>query len=457
MVGAGFAGLTAARTLRRSGKSVVVLEARDRVGGRVWTQQLADGTPVDRGGAWLAPGRDEAFTLAGELGVSTYRTWSEGFHLLIEEERIHRYRGLIPKISPPTVISIALAQLRIDLTAKRVPLEAPWSARRAGAWDAQTVASWLERSGIRTTIGQNLFEMALQGLFATDLAEVSLLDLLFLVRAHGSTTTLFSVEGGSQENLIEGGAGTIARRMADDLGDGLVLDAPVRSITEQAGGIVVRSDGVAVQAADVVVAVPPALALKIFFEPDLSPERRRLYEQAVAGKETKTVVIYDEPFWRAEGLSGQSAGPGSPAEVTIDASPSHGGHGALASFTFGPVAQRLEALDPDERRSALLRELVGRFGPKAKSPLELVETAWWNEPWTLGCSMAHFPPGVLTRSGPLLREPFGRVHWAGTETATTSHGAIDGAIRSGLRAAAAILGDDAPTPPAGAPEKRTPS
>ncbi len=446
MVGAGFAGLTAARALRRGGKSVVVLEARDRVGGRVWTQQLADGTSVDRGGAWLAPGHDAAFTLAGELGVSTYRTWSDGFHLLIDGDRIRRYRGLIPKISPLAVISIALAQLKIDLTAKRVPLEAPWSARRAKAWDAQTVASWLERSGIRTAIGQRLFEMALRGLFTTDLAEVSLLDLLFLVRAHGSTTTLFSVEGGSQENLIEGGAGMIAQRMGEDLGDALVLEAPVRSITEQAGGIVVHSEGVAVRASDVVVAVPPALVLEIFFEPGLSPERRRLYQQAVAGKETKTVAIYDEPFWRAEGLSGQSAGPGSPAEVTIDASPSHGGHGALASFTFGPVAQRLEAINPDERRNAFLRELVGRFGPKAKSPLELVETVWWNEPWTRGCSMAHFPPGVLTRSGALLREPSGRVHWAGTETATTSHGAIDGAIRSGLRAADAILGEGGAPP-----------
>ena len=439
VVGAGYAGLTAARRLSQGARSVVVLEARNRVGGRIWTQPLSDGSSVDRGGAWLAPKHDAILALAQEVGVSTYKTWVKGGHLLIDGERTRRYTGLIPKISPLAVVTTALAMAKLDRMAKHVPIEAPWTAKRAAEWDSRTVAWWLERSGIRTVIGRDLFEMAVRGLFTGDLDEVSLLHLLFLVRAHGSISTLFSIEGGLQENMVEGGAGSIAQRVADTLGDGVRLDAPVRSITQREDRVLVDTGDLLVSADKAVVTVPPALALEIVFDPVLPDDRLTLYRNAVAGPETKTLVVYDEPFWRADGFSGQTAGPGSAAEVTLDATPASATPGVIASFTFGPVAELFDALNQAERRRAVLEVLTARFGPRAASPAEFIETAWWTEEWTRGCSMAHFGPGILTRYGPLLREPFGRVHWAGTETATTSHGSIDGAVRSGERAAAEIL------------------
>jgi monoamine oxidase len=440
IVGAGFAGLTAARRLRQAGKSVLVLEARDRVGGRTWTEDLGEGVAVDRGGAWFAPKHEAAFRLAAEMGVSTYKTWVRGAHLLVGEGRTRTYKGLIPKISPLAVLSIGLAQLRIDRLAKQVPVDAPWSAKRADEWDARSVADWLRRTRISSSIGRDLFEMAVRGLFAaSDLNDVSLLDLLFLVRAHDKIETLFSIEGGSQENLVDGGVGAIAMRLGDDLGDAVHLGSPVRSVTQGDQRVLVESDGLAVSAPFVVITVPPALALEIAFEPKLPEDRRTLYSHAVGGVETKTLVVYDEPFWRTDGFSGQSAEPQSAAEVTIDASPSSGTPGVLASFTFGRVAERCDAMAASDRRHAVLEALVARYGPRAAQPTDFVETAWWNESWSRGCSVAHLPPGILTRYGPLLRRPFGRVHWAGTETATVSHGAIDGAIRSGERAAAEVL------------------
>jgi monoamine oxidase len=439
VIGAGYAGLTAARRLHQAGQSVAVLEARDRVGGRIWTHTLPDGTPVDRGGAWLGPRHDAIFGLARELGVGTYKTWVKGAHLLVGEGRTRRYTGLIPKISPLAVITIALTQARVDRLAKHVPVDAPWTAKRAAEWDARTVGDWLEHTGIRTTIARDLFEMAVRGLFTGDLNDVSFLHLLFLVRGHGSINTLFSIENGAQENMVDGGAGSIAQRMAADLGDAVRLNAPVRTIRQREDRVEVEADGVSVTARRAIVSVPPALALEIAFDPPLPDDRMTLYKHAVAGPESKTLVVYDEPFWRAAGFSAQSAEPKSVSELTLDASPASGTPGVIASFTFGPVAERVDAMDAGERRQAVLDALAARFGPKAKSPVEYIETPWWQQEWTRGCSMAHLPPGILTRYGPLLREPLGRVHWAGTETSTTSHGAIDGAVRSGERAAAEVL------------------
>ncbi len=295
VVGAGYAGLTAARRLTQAGKSVVVLEARDRIGGRIWTHHLPDGAPIDRGGGWLGPQHDAIFALAREVGVSTYKTYVAGDHLLVGDGRIRRYRGLIPKIGPAAILTLVLANARLDRWAKRVPVDAPWTAKRAAEWDALSVGWFLERSGIRTQIARELFESAVRGLFPGDLHQISLLNMLFLIRAHGSINTLFSISGGAQENLVVGGAGSIAKRVADDLGAAIRLSSPVRAIRQKADHVVVetardaRSNaGLAVSARHAIVTVPPALALEIEFDPVLPPDRLTLYRHSTAGPETKT-------------------------------------------------------------------------------------------------------------------------------------------------------------------------
>jgi monoamine oxidase len=442
VVGAGFAGLAAARRLEAAGRSVTILEARDRVGGRTWTESHGDRFVLDRGGAWLSPRHAAALGLAAELGVTTYKTYVAGAHLLAPSGTpLTEYRGLIPKIGVRAVAGIALAQWRVDLMARGLPREAPWSGSRAAKWDSIPLGRWLARHPVPTDVANDLYTMAVRGLFAAeDLDEVSLLDLLLLVRGHGSLERLFSIEGGAQEQLVDGGMGAFAARVADALSAAVHLGSPVRSIHQLADRVEVVADGVRVLADAVIVAIPPALVLDLAFDPPLSAARRELYSAAVGGTETKTLVCYRSPFWRAQGLSGQSAGAGSAAEVTIDCSPADGGYGVLAAFTFGDVAATWSVRPAEERRAALLGELVRRFGAGASSPEAVVETEWVHETWSRGCSMAHFPPRMLSRHGALLCEPHGRVHWAGTETSMVSHGAVDGAIRSGVRAADAVLG-----------------
>jgi monoamine oxidase len=250
---------------------------------------------------------------------------------------------------------------------------------------------------------------------------------------------LFSIENGSQETMIEGGAGSIAQKVADELGDAIHLNAPVRSIAQRDDRVVVETDELVVSTPHAVSAIPPELLLEVAFEPALPDDRLALYRNTIGGPETKTLVVYDEPFWRADGFSGQTSEPGSASEVTLDASPAAGTPGFIASFAFGPVAERVDALDPADRRRAVLDALTARLGPRAASPVDFIETSWYQEVWTRGCSFAHLRPGILSRYGALIREPWGRIHWAGTETATRSHGAMDGAVRSGERVASEIL------------------
>ena len=257
------------------------------------------------------------FNLASEVGVSTYKTWVKGAHLLVDGDRTRRYTGLIPKVSPLAVASIALAQLKLDRTARQLPLDEPWNAKRAAEWDAQTVGEYVAHCGIRKGIGHDLFEMAVRGLFTGDLNDASFLHLLFLVRGHGSINTLFSIENGSQETMIEGGAGSIAQKVADELGDAIHLNAPVRSIAQRDDRVVVETDELVVSAPHAVSAIPPELLLEVAFDPALPDDRLTLYRNTIGGPETKTLVIYDEPFWRA----------GSPPRGPPAARPLRGGPG----------------------------------------------------------------------------------------------------------------------------------
>jgi monoamine oxidase len=439
VIGAGYAGLTAARRLTQGGRDVVVLEARDRVGGRVWTNTSAGDVPIDMGGTFVGPMQDRIHALIKEMGVGLHQTFVDGDSILATGGKVQRYRGDVPRLNPAALASAGLAIYRLDAMAKKVPVDAPWDAPKAAEWDSQTFASWMTNARVPTQMARDLLDTTVRAFFCCETSEVSLLNLLFLIRSAGGLTPLMTVEGGYQHEQVVGGAQSIAKAMAADLGSSLVLSSPVTSVTHREGDVEVRGDDVTVKARHLVIAIPPSLAGHLRFDPPLRGDRALLLHQLPAGTEIKTIAIYDEPFWRGDGVSGASAAMDSPIEVTLDTSPPTGDVGVLAGYCSGPKARKLALLSQDQRRQINLDMLVTRFGDKARNPIEYMDMNWADEEWTRGCSMAHFAPGVLTQYGRYLREPIGRIHWAGTETAGTSYGSIDGAVRSGERAAKEIL------------------
>ncbi|MGQ0826691.1 MAG: flavin monoamine oxidase family protein [Actinomycetota bacterium] len=438
IVGAGLAGLAAARHLRASGRSVVVLEARDRVGGRTFDRTLDDGIVVEVGGQWVGPGQLRVNKLIAELGLETFATYDDGEHLLDLRGRRRRFDGSVPPLSKLGLVDLAQSQLRFDRLARRVPLEVPWAADGAGEWDRETFATWIRRN-TRTASARFFWNVYAEAVFAAEPHDFSLLHALFYTHSGGGVEHLIGVRGAAQQDRIVGGSWQIAQRLADDVQDAITTSCPVRRIEQFDRGVTVVGDAAEVDARQVIVAVPPALASRIAYAPALPALRDQLTQKVPAGSVIKCNVVYDEPFWRAAGLSGQSVGDHSPIKFTFDNSPPSGTPGVLVCFLEGHEARRYGRLTADEQRQAVLGALTQYFGPRAAKPVDVVSKDWSAEEWTRGCYGAHFGPGVWTGFGAALRAPVGRIHWAGTETASVWNGYMDGALTSGERAAAEVL------------------
>jgi monoamine oxidase len=431
VVGAGLAGLAAARTGVAAGSSVVVVEARDRVGGRVLNEDIGSGKVVEVGGQWIGPTQDRLAALALELGVETFRTYADGDNVIEYGGRLRRYRGTIPRLNPAVLVDFGQAQQRLNLMARRVPREAPWEAPRAQRLDGQTVASWMRRN-VRTKGGRSLLELGIEAVWAAQPADMSLLHLLFYIHSAGSLERLFDTDGGAQQDRFVGGSQRVALRMADELGaDRLILGQPVRTIRHGADGVTVEAAGAAVRARRAVVAIAPPLAARIAYDPPLPGFRDQLTQRMPLGTVVKCMAIYDEPFWRQEGLSGQALSDPGPVRLTYDNSPPDGSPGVLLGFLEGARARELGRRPVDERRTAVVGTFARLFGPRAARPVAYIERLWADEEWTRGCYGCHMPPGAWTAYGPALRAPIGPLHWAGAEYATVWNGYMDGAVRSG--------------------------
>lgn len=436
VVGAGLAGLTAARALARAGQRVAVLEARERVGGRTHSIDV-DGARLDLGGQWIGPTQTRMVALARELGLATFPTFHHGRKLLDVDGRRSTYDGAIPSLGALGLLDLELSRRVMEWQERGVPPAAPHSARAARRFDAASVEIWKRRL-MRSRGARGVFDAAFRVVFGAEPSEVSALWFLAYCRAGGGFLKLVEVAGAAQEQRFMLGAQSVSDALARELGEAVHLRAPVRAITWRADGATVAADGVSIDARHVVLAIPPPLLRRISFDPLLPPARDQLLQRIPMGATIKCVVRYARPFWRDAGWSGEAVSDGDLLSVTYDNSSHDGRVAALVGFIVGAAARIWSTRERAARQRAVLAQLAGWFGPEAAEPLAYEDVDWSAEPWSGGCPVSNPAPGVLTSAAATLAAPLGCLHFAGTETASEWIGYMEGAVQSGLRAAAEI-------------------
>ncbi len=443
VVGAGLAGLSAARALETAGKSVAVIEARDRVGGRTVNETIGDVAVVELGGQWVGPGQDRILGLIDELGLETFATFAEGRNLFERRGRVRSYRGTIPKLNPIALVEIGRALAKLNRMAARIDPEEPWLQLEFASWDRLSFDSWMRRN-LRTATARDAMRLAVEAVWAAEPEDLSLFHLLFYVSSAGSIEALLDTEGGAQQARVLGGSQLISIRLAEQLAGRVLLRTAVRRIEHGSQGVVVTAedlDGnaeVEVTAREVIVALPPALAGRLDYRPALPATRDGLTQRMIQGSVVKTMAIYPEPFWRGRGLSGKATSADGPVSVVFDNSPPDGSPGVLLAFLEGAAARTASDLPQPDRRAIVIGCLARLFGPRAAEPEAYVDKAWATDEWSRGCYGGFMPTGAWFWFGSALRAPIGRIHWAGAETSSRWAGYMEGAVRSGIRAAGEV-------------------
>jgi monoamine oxidase len=437
VIGAGLAGLTAAVDLSGAGVDVVVLEARDRVGGRAHGIEVAPDSFADAGAAYLGARHTELAALLDRYGLKTTPTTMLGASRFSLGGTVSTRSGRFPPLS-----AVALGDLfdRLDDVVRSVRVPEPWLSPDAARLDAMTAAVWATDLA---PDARRFFPLFLGEMMAADPAAISVLHMGFYLRSGGGVGYLNAFEGGAQSDRVDGGAHQLADALSSALGGEKVhCGYRVAAIEQSSSGALVRTDGAEFAADAVVVALPPLLADSLSYTPALPVGRSGA--ATAPGCAVKVHLVYPAPLWRDRELSGWSVSDDGPLMSTVDDSPADGSVGVLTGFVTGTSAGAFSALSTVDQRAAAIAH-VARLFPELPPPLAVHVTDWIADPYSRGCYAALFGPGDWVRRGPTLTAAHGRVHWAGTETSTEFFGLMEGAIRSGHRVATEIL---SPQPPA---------
>jgi monoamine oxidase len=438
VVGAGLAGLMAARRLDEAGVDVVVLEARDRVGGRTLSVWEADDRLVEYGGQWIGPTQDAVLGLVEELGLATFPQPVDGENVLLSAGEPQRYVGALPVTHPEEAADLMDAMVVLTDLAMAIDPAAPWAHPHARELDAVTVESWIAACSYGEGAKRWLRVMT-RALFPAEPGEISLLHALFYIRSGNGLERMIGTVNSAQELRITAGAQRLAEGLAAMLEERIRLDCPVFRIDHEPDAVVVHHDRGRVHAQRAIVAIPPTLAGRLRYSPPMPGFRDQLTQRSFMGSVIKIHLFFPTPFWRDAGLSGHAVCDDGLVGVTFDQTHPEGGQGALVAFIDAAAAREAIRLPEQERRARVLDDLARVFGDAVRTPVAYYEKVWLDDEWSRGCYVGVLSPGTWSTLGPALREAVGPIHWAGSETALQWNGYMDGAIRSGEDAATAVL------------------
>jgi monoamine oxidase len=438
IVGAGFSGLAAARKLHQNQVSFILLEARDRLGGRVYTKRFED-FYLDFGGQWIGPTQDRMYALCKEFGVEFFETYNSGKNIIDLRKKIKTYRGVIPKLNIFALLNLDWLMRKMQKMANSISLEAPWTHAKAKEWDQVTLEDFL-RKNTRSKDAYTVIRVGCETIFACEPKDLSLLHALFYIRSGTSLDCLITIDGGAQQHRIKGGMQHLAEQMAAPFSSQIRFDSPVQEIQKTENGYQVSGTNFEIYCEQVIMAIPPPLLAKIKFEPSLSEEKSELLKNYPMGKVGKCFLIFEKPFWRELGFSGQSVADENVSFQTLfDCSPADGSKGILMGFTIGSRAERFFELDRVERQNTMVKTVSRYFGPQAENFNQYEDFSMSDEPWSGGCYAALMQTGAWTQGRDAYRKSEGNIHFAGTEAAERWHGYIEGAVRAGELAADKII------------------
>jgi monoamine oxidase len=434
VIGAGISGLCAARTLERAGRSVLVLEATDRVGGKMRTERMGR-DHVDLGAHWVGPGQDRIAALAHELGVPTRPQPLDGRTILLAGGRRYEYRGAIPPFRPRLLADVGLGALRLWRMHHRVTFDGNGGESRRTELDAMTVDQLRDRV-YRTRVARDLFDMTLGLLLGAEAGDLGALYTLAFFDSGGGLRRMTAFKGGAQQDYFLGGSQQLCERLAARLGRPVELRTPVLAIEQDGDGVSIRGERAERRVGHCVLAIPPPMAPE--FTPALPADVEAFRKRTHLGAYTKVIALYERPWWRERGLNGIALATDGPLQMVVDGV-AESDRGILVGFVTGAAAREFSTLDTESRYHAATRALARLFGPAAAEPIDYLECSWGDQPWFLGAPVAHPEPGALAEHGDLQLAPVGRLHWAAADRARVNHAYMDGAIESGERAAAEII------------------